>query len=518
MSRTSRRTLLPSSLALLALTLLTGCGGGGGGSRGSTAAPVGSGATAAPTTSSSGAPPATSGVGPAGEHTGTWQGRAWRLFVPPAPPAGASALPLAVCFHGSGDTADNFYATLRAGGWLDAAGRAGAALLVPATKSPFQSFPVWSGNPNNDLPQMRSELGEVLDLIQREIGARWRLDPARLHGLGFSDGGLFLGAVGLERPELATHTITGYGWGAFDITPPARRGPVHLACGDQDQFFPRADQTQAFLRAQGHEVLWQPVAGVGHSFLGISAAIDPAAALAWMLARPQGGPPPTPPASGTGSGGTGGGTGLVQRTVTTRAAGGVPAFTVTYEVYVSTRYQPATPAPLVFAANMGLAPWQQLAEAEGLIAVDLRDHDQNGGWRFDTDPLVLEAVLQDVERAWNVDTKRRYYHGFSAGAHWGYAVVLANANLFAGLGISAGSLGTAIQQGVWPGQVQRRIPVAIRHGTQDQVVPVAAGRQDRDRLAAAGHPVELSEFAGGHTVSAADAQAIWSFLRAQRAP
>jgi predicted esterase len=77
---------------------------------------------------------------------------------------------------------------------------------------------------------------------------------------------------------------------------------------------------------------------------------------------------------------------------------------------------------------------------------------------------------------------------------------------------------TAIQQGVWPGQVARRIAVAIRHGTQDQVVPVAAGRADRDRLNAAGHPVELTEFAGGHTVSAADAQAIWAFLRQHALP
>lgn len=506
-----------STLPVFALLLAACGGGGGGGSRSTTTAPVGSGATAAPTSSSSGG--TTGGatpVGPAGEHAGTYQGRAWRLFVPAAPPAGASALPLAVCFHGSGDSVDNFFATLRAGGWLDAAGRAGVALLVPATKSPFQSFPVWSGNPNNDLPQMRAELAEVMDLVASGIGARWRLDPAQRHALGFSDGGLFLGAVGVERAELATLTITGYGWGAFDISTPVRRGPVHMACGDQDQFFPRADQTQAWLRAQGHEVLWEPVAGAGHSFLAISRAIDPAAALAWMLARPL--PGAGTPAAGTGSGGTGGGTGLVQRTVTTRATAAVPAMSITYQVYVSTRYAPATPAPLVFAANMGLAPWQALAEAEGLIVVDLRDHDQNGGWRFDTDPLVLEAVLVDVESAWNVDQKRRHFHGFSAGAHWGYAVVLQNANLFAGLGISAGSMQTAIQQGVWPGQVQRKLAVAIRHGTQDTVVPVAAGRQDRDRLAAAAHPVELTEFAGGHAVSAADAQAIWAFLGPRRLP
>ena len=75
-------------------------------------------------------------------------------------------MPLVVFFHGSGDTADNFERVLAAGGWHQAAEQEGVILVVPATKSPFQSFPVWSGNPNNDLPEMRVELGEVMDLLQ----------------------------------------------------------------------------------------------------------------------------------------------------------------------------------------------------------------------------------------------------------------------------------------------------------------------------------------------------------------
>jgi predicted esterase len=203
----------------------------------------------------------------------------------------------------------------------------------------------------------------------------------------------------------------------------------------------------------------------------------------------------------------------VTRTVTTQAQPGLPSFTVQVDVFVPSRYDPATPTPLVFAANMGLAPWQALAERETVIVVDLRDHDRDGAWRFDTDVAQLDAVLQDVRGAWNVDDKRIYFHGFSAGAHWGYAVVLANANIFAGLGINAGSMGVAIQQGVWPGLVVRKLPVAIRQGTNDPVVPAAAARADRDRLQAAGHPIEYGEFAGGHTVATQDAEAVWLFLR-----
>ncbi|MCO5165974.1 MAG: hypothetical protein M9894_06355 [Planctomycetes bacterium] len=496
--------------------LAVGCNGGGGSgsSRAGAAAPVTSGATS-PTTSSTPTP----GGAPTGTFERTFDGRGYVVHVPAAHD-GVRDLPLVLAFHGSGDTSRNFFEALRVSGWVSAAEQAGVILVVPATKSPFRSFPVWSGNPNNDIPQMQAEYDEVLALLDQDVATTWRVDPAHVHGLGFSDGGLFLGAVGLRSPRLATTTILGYGWGAFDIQPTTQRRPVHLACGSQDQFFGAAQQTQAFLAQRGHDVLWEPAAGVGHTFIGLSAAIDPARALAWLLARPgPGGAPatPTPPSTGVGSGGTGGGVGLVTRTVTAQPQG-LPAVQVSYTAYVPTTYDPASPIPLVLAANMGLQPWQALAQAEGFVVVDLRDHDQNGGWRFDIDVPVLDAVLRDTRAAWNVNTRRTYYHGFSAGAHFGYAVVLANANVFAGLGISAGSMQTAIAQGIWPGLVARRIPVAIRHGTGDQVVPVAAGRADRDRLQQAGHPVQYEEFQGGHTVSAQDAQAIWTFLRQHTAP
>lgn len=517
MIRSTLRLAVAATVLMGSAVGALGCGGGGGGSsRASAVAPT---TSATPGTPGTGLPASSA---PTGTFERTYNGRVYELHVP-ASHDGTRALPLVLAFHGSGDTARNFFETLRVAGWVGAAEQAGVILVVPATRSPYQTFPVWSGNPNNDLPQMQAELADVLALLDQDVATTWRVDPARVHGLGFSDGGLFLGAVGLASPRLATCTILGYGWGGFDITPIATRRPVHLACGSADRFYTSAQQTQAFVAAQGHDTLWEPVANVGHTIIGLSAAIDPNAALAWLAARPPGAGAPTTPAPaptpGTaGSGGTGGAGGLSTRAVTTQAQGGVPSVTVNYDVFVPSGYAPATPIPVVFAANMGLQPWQALAQAETFIVVDLRDHDRNGGWRFDVDVLVLDAVLQDVEGAWNVDTKRRYFHGFSAGAHWGYAVVLANANLFAGLGVSAGSMSTAIQQGVWPNGVARKLPVAIRHGTADTVVPVAAGRADRDRLMQAAHPVELTEFAGGHTVSAQDAQAIWSFLRQHSLP
>lgn len=516
----------PSTNVLLllcgALALAAGCnGGGGGGSSRSAAAAVTSGTTGTPGSATT---PGTTSSAPRGTFTRTFGGREYVLHVPQSHATATRALPLVVGFHGSGDTARNFFDTMRVSGWVQAAETAGVILVVPATKSPYQTFPVWSGNPNNDLPQMQTELAEVLALVDQDVATTWRVDAAHVHGLGFSDGGLFLGAVGLPSPRFATATILGYGWGAFDIQPIAQRRPVQMACGTADQFFNGAQQTQAFLASRGHDVRWTPVQNVGHTFIGLSAPVDPAAALAWMLARPAPGGTPitpgtgTPPAAGAGSGGTGGAVGLSTRTVTANTAG-AGAVSVSYDVFVPSGYSAATPIPVVFAVNMGLTPWQALAQSETFIAVDLRDHDRNGGFRFDVDVAVLDAVYQDVLGAWNVNTKRVYYHGFSAGAHFGYAVVLANSTLFAGLAINAGSMQVAIQQGIWPGLVTRKLPVAIRHGTQDTVVPVQAGRDDRTRLQGAGHPVLFEEFAGGHTApTAQDALALWNFLKTYSAP
>ncbi len=237
-------------------------------------------------------------------------------------------------------------------------------------------------------------------------------------------------------------------------------------------------------------------------------------------APPPSSPPSTPPAATTGSGGSGGALGRHTRTVTTAAQGTIPSVTVTYSLYVPSGYDPATPIPVVFAALMGLTPWEALAEQETFVAIDFRDNDNNGSYDFQVDVLLLDAILQDVLGAYNVETKRLYYHGFSAGAHWGYSVVFANDGVFAGMGVHAGSMGIAVQQGLWPTAGAWKIPVAIRHGELDQVVPVTAGRADRDRLRSGGHQVSYAELPGvGHAgPTPTDAAWVWNALKGSRAP
>jgi hypothetical protein len=236
--------------------------------------------------------------------------------------------------------------------------------------------------------------------------------------------------------------------------------------------------------------------------------------------------PAAPPVAASGSGGTSQQTGTLARTVTTTAQPGLPSIQVGYTLFVPSGYvyDPAKPVALVVSELTPASYWQPIAEAEGFLVAEQQGYLGNGGFTFDYDPLVLQGILQDVSTTWNVDSKAIYLTGFSAGAHWSYEIGLENADLFAGLGICSGDLYTAIQDGVWiqgstvQPSVPRAIPVSIRQGTQDTVVPVAAARFSEAQLLLAHFPVDYAEFAGGHTVDTGELQGIWDFLKTQRLP
>ncbi|MCA8926391.1 MAG: hypothetical protein KDD82_31575 [Planctomycetes bacterium] len=496
------RSTFTALLGLAAACALVGCGGGSGSSRGSTAAPIQS---SSPSSSPSTVASVPSALGT--REAGVFGGRGYVLYVPQGLQP-TTAAPVLLALHDAGSTPDRVLDALEQSGWLAAADAGGALVLAPETLSPA-SWTDHGQTPAANLTATRAELSAVVDLAQRL--PNHAVDPRHLHALGFGDGATALGQGAWEQPLGSVTLLAGAWAGTYRVPTPAAPAPAQIAVGLQDPELAASRAAATFLGAQGHELRTREV-NAGHDAVALLSGLEATAGLSWILARPL------PAPATTGSGGAGGQPGLSTRTITTVAQAGLPSVQIAYDVYVPAGYSAQTPIPLVVAANMGLTPWQALADAETIALIDFRDHDRNGGFNFNYDVLGLQAILQDVQGAFNVDTKRVYYHGFSAGAHFGYAVVLANANTFAGLGINAGSLTIAIQQGIFPGQVQRQIPVVIQHGTQDAVVPVQAGQDDRARLSNAGHPVELNLFTGGHTVRVADAQQVWAFLQGFRAP
>ena len=211
----------------------------------------------------------------------------------------------------------------------------------------------------------------------------------------------------------------------------------------------------------------------------------------------------------TGSGGSGGPTGTGTATVGT----------IDYAYHVPTCALSSGPAPVVFTqhgaggsgSNM-VAQWVSLADAECFIVIG-QDSQSGNGWNFNSDIEGLGTLIAEVDALWDVDMDRRILHGYSAGAHWGYVVGLANSDTFGGLIVYAGAMSYAESTGVWPAGTQSTIPVAIGHGTADSVVPYAFAEQAQATLSSAGWTVDLWTVEGGSHAYARDHQAAaWTFV------
>lgn len=222
--------------------------------------------------------------GKPGEFVKSAAGRTYRLMVPSGYSA-STPIPLVVGFHGAGDTGSNFYAVCKAVGW--ASSSAGYILLVPDTKSPYNDFAVWSGNPTNDVPQMKTEMAEIIALID-EVGVHYHLDTKQIHAFGFSDGGLFAAVAGMDRADYyASLAVMGYGWGSgYPIVTPPRKIAVQFVVGAQDQFASYAQSSEAYLKTQGHPTRILVAAGVGHSFSGLTQQYPATQIFGWMQQHP----------------------------------------------------------------------------------------------------------------------------------------------------------------------------------------------------------------------------------------
>lgn len=220
--------------------------------------------------------------GQPGEHLLSFGGRQYRLYVPSGY-SHARAIPLLLLFHGSGDTGGNFYLIAKSVGWAGAAEPARFALLVPDTKSPHSDFALWSGNPLNDVDEMKAEMSEILAIVD-ETARHYHIDANRVHALGFSNGGLFTAVTGMANStRLASLTVMGYGWGAqYPLVTPSRKIATQLACGDSDSFYGQAQQSATFLQNQGHAARLETATGVGHQFSGICRGVGVSNIAGWI--------------------------------------------------------------------------------------------------------------------------------------------------------------------------------------------------------------------------------------------
>lgn len=483
-----------------------------------------------------GTPTGGSGGG-TGVTTGSYQSRGYRAYTPSSYSSSTPA-PVVVLFHGLGDTYTNFHQVALAVGWQAVADAQGVIVVAPdhnnATRASFLHF----NGSTFDMTATIAEFDAVLDLVYYGLGADYNVETDEIYALGFSEGAVFTDLVAWQRSELVRAAAPYAGGGTGKSFPITRDIPVYHICGTLDSGFSGVQTAYNEWVGAGHDTNNAWVSGVGHSFSGLHSSGPSASSVYQWLSTatfttpvsstftPGGGGS----TGGTGSGGSGGpGPGSHTRQVSVTGLG-----TQNYHIYVPSSYSSSTPMPILFALHgaggSGTAPaaamsvrdsWGTVASTNGFLVAAIEATGSGGGWLINDAVAVLNAVITAMWADYNVDTKRVYGWGFSAGGHVMHLLGLANANFFAAYGVSAGVLdAVATPNGVTPSGAPRTIPVAIHIGTSDTLLPYA--QADRSTFLAAGwatgSTLQYTEFSGGHTYTTSHLIAIWGFLSSKVLP
>lgn len=148
-------------------------------------------------------------------------------------------------------------------------------------------------------------------------------------------------------------------------------------------------------------------------------------------------------------------------------------------------------AEQVIAGTEGYLPWYGLPAADGnetaiyIAAQGLKNPAEFGGqlpgWaNLDGEDLgLVDAISERVEADLCVDQEHRYSTGFSYGGAMSYALACDRSSLFRAVAVLSGGpmSGCGGAEG---------LPIAYygQHGVSDQVLPMALGRELRDRFVA----------------------------------
>jgi poly(3-hydroxybutyrate) depolymerase len=181
------------------------------------------------------------------------------------------------------------------------------------------------------------------------------------------------------------------------------------------------------------------------------------------------------------------------------------------------------PAPLVLLLHGSghngkslVDPWLPLAKSEGIILV-APDASNPQAWRIPQEgPEFFHDLLEMIRIAHSeVDDRRMYIFGHSAGAIHGLDLGLLESEYFAAVAVHAGVVSPEVAPLIE--QAPRKIPMAIWVGTNDALFPRAVVRHTRDILNARGFNTQLTEI-NNHThdyyssASSINKEA-WAFLQ-----
>jgi poly(3-hydroxybutyrate) depolymerase len=196
--------------------------------------------------------------------------------------------------------------------------------------------------------------------------------------------------------------------------------------------------------------------------------------------------------------------------------------TRTYYLLVPQAAKKAAPAPLVVLLHGSgrdgrslLEKWESLAKKEGIILL-APDANVSAGWSMSEDgPAFLRELIEMLKPQLDIDGRRVYLFGHSAGAGHALVMALFESEYLAAVAVHAG----AMHESAFPfiERATRKTPIGIWIGTNDNLFPLKVVRATRDALKAGGFEPEMTEIPG-HTHWYYDRapdinRKAWAFLR-----
>jgi poly(3-hydroxybutyrate) depolymerase len=162
--------------------------------------------------------------------------------------------------------------------------------------------------------------------------------------------------------------------------------------------------------------------------------------------------------------------------------------------------------------------WQGVARKEGIILVG-PDATVRDGWGMRGDgPVLFRDLVDALHAKHEIDNRRVYVFGHSAGAIHGLAIGILESEYFAAVAAHAGVISP--DASMRAGRAPRKVPIAMWVGTDDRLFPLANVRASRDFLNDHGYNAELTEIPR-HTHdyyrrSSDINKAAWLFLKEKR--
>ena len=161
-------------------------------------------------------------------------------------------------------------------------------------------------------------------------------------------------------------------------------------------------------------------------------------------------------------------------------------------------------------------PWQDFARDQGIALV--APNSLSAGWALlqGDGPDFFQALIEAVKKDVTIDPRRVYLFGHSSGGHQALALGPLESEYFAAVTAHAGALNPSERKLLQ--EARRKIPIALWHGSGDDIVPLRMGRETRDLFKSLEFPVTLNEIAGHthdyYSRSARINTEVWAFLKA----